>query len=99
MSCDPHKYKGVTKEVFDCVKKQVVSHGGSWEGDYASGKIDFEGKVKADYKGDAATGDFTVTVTKKPFVVTCGYVYGKIGAAISKCESAETMFGFIEDDE
>lgn len=99
MACEPHKYNGISQNVFDCVKQKVIKEGGAWEGDFGSGSVSFEGKVKGTYKGDIDAKTITLTVTKKPWIVSCDYVYGKIGAAISECEGAASMFGFIEADD
>jgi len=82
MACKRVDYQGVTPTVFDCMKKKLESTGIHVpSGD--SGKMSGKG-VTADYSWDGKS-ILAVTVTDKPFIVSCGYVTGKIHDAIQDC--------------
>ena len=83
MACQPVTYHNVTSSVFDCLKKELEAAGIHVPpGD--SGEISGQG-ITAKFKWDEAAATLWVEVTKKPFIVSCGFVTGKIHDAVQKC--------------
>ena len=82
MACKRVDYHGGTPTVFECMKKKLEDAGIH----VPSGpKGDMVGKeVTAEYIWDEKSV-LTVTVTKKPFFVSCGYVTGKIHDFVHEC--------------
>jgi hypothetical protein len=82
MACKPVTYHGVTPPVFNCMKKKLKAAGIKVpEGN--SGTISGKG-ISAKFKWDAVA-NLWIQVTKKPFIVSCSFVYGKVHDAIEAC--------------
>ncbi len=83
MGCSTVTYHGVTSGVFECLKKELedagykVPPGNSGE---MSG-----GGITADFNWNEGAADLAITIKKKPFIVSCGYVSGKIHDYVKKC--------------
>ncbi|MCP4582038.1 MAG: hypothetical protein GY839_10495 [candidate division Zixibacteria bacterium] len=82
MACSPVTYHGVTPKVFTCMKKNLQKAGIKVPAG-KSGTISGKG-ISAKFKWDGAS-DLWIQVTKKPFIVSCAYVNGKIHDAIEAC--------------
>lgn len=87
MACDPRSFPGVDPKVFSGIRVELA-------------KIDLELPetkegtitsqaygVTAAYRLDESTSTLHVEVTKKPFFVPCGYIYGKLEEAFARVKN------------
>ena len=80
--CNPITYSNVTSEVFECLKKKFESarihfptgNSGDMEGSGVKVHFEWDGK-----------SNLTITITEKPFIVSCGFVIGKITDFVHEC--------------
>ena len=79
MSCGSKTYTGITKEVADKMVKDLQAQG--MHATLPEGNINSRG-VSADYKWDESNSTLLVTVNSKPFIVSCGYVWGQLDKLI-----------------
>lgn len=80
--CNPITYNNVPPDVFTCMKKKLEGAGihvppGN------SGDMEGSG-VKAHFEWDGIK-NLKITIIDKPFIVTCGYVIGKITDFVHEC--------------
>lgn len=81
-ACDPIKYHNVKQDSFECMKKKLEAAGfhvppgnrGEMEGSGVKAHFEWDGK-----------SDLTITITSKPFIVTCGYVIKRINNFVHEC--------------
>lgn len=80
--CQPITFNNVTADVFICMKKKLEATGIH----VPSGNSgDMEGSgVKAHFEWDGKS-NLKITITDKPFIVSCGYVVGKITDFVHEC--------------
>lgn len=83
MGCSPVTYRGVTSEVFNCLKKELEDAGFHVPSGNI-GEISGDG-VTADFNWDEGAANLTITIKKKPLIASCGYVSGKIHDYVKKC--------------
>ena len=80
--CDSITYKGVTQDVFNCLKKKLEKAGVKIP---AGNEGELEGYgVKGHFKWDGKT-TLTVTVTDKPLILPCGMITGKLNETVQAC--------------
>ncbi|KKG16602.1 hypothetical protein EO98_08080 [Methanosarcina sp. 2.H.T.1A.6] len=85
MSCKPIKFQNVPPDVFKCMKKKLQ--------DYdihvpPGNRGELSGKgVTADFEWDG-TSSLTITITEKPFIVSCDTAARKIKAFVKECHGS-----------
>jgi len=80
--CNPVTYHNVKPDVFECMKKQLENAGIHVP---PGNSCDMEGSgVKAHFEWDGIS-NLTITIKDKPFIVSCGYVVGKISDFVHVC--------------
>ena len=83
--CNPITYHNVPPNVFDCMKKKLEAAGIHVPpGD--SGEMSGSG-VKAHFEWDGKD-NLKITIKEKPFIVSCGYVTGKISNFVHECHGS-----------
>ncbi len=85
-SCSKVTFHGVNTKVFECLKAEL-ERGGIAVPNGNSGTISGHG-IKADFEYNARADTLSIQVTDKPFLVTCGYITGRIHGSIEKCGGA-----------
>lgn len=80
--CQPINYNNVTPDVFTCMKKKLEATGIHVPAGN-SGEMEGSG-VKAHFEWDGRS-NIKITITDKPFIVSCGYVIGKITDFVHEC--------------
>ena len=58
-------------------RQAVESNGGTFVGDYGYGTFSGSG-IQGEYRKLMGGDSYVVTITKKPWLVSCGYIEGKI---------------------
>jgi len=90
--CNPVTFHGVTPAVWACLKEKLIDSGATWRSPLGvtntpipqiAGSIDGHG-VAASFTWDGADA-LTVTVTGKPFFISCGHITGAIHDALVAC--------------
>lgn len=85
MGCKPVTFKNVTPAVFNCMKKKLQGVGIHVP---AGKKGELSGNgVTADYEWDGVS-KLTVTLTEKPFIISCGAAVGKINDFVKQCQGS-----------
>jgi hypothetical protein len=83
MACDPLSYSGVDSSKWECAKEVVRSeYGITIESDHGEAT---ERSFTLEWSYDANAEQLQIQCTKKPFVVPCGMVNGRIEDAAGKC--------------
>ena len=82
MSCKPIKFRNVSPEVFDCMKKKLQAAGihvppGN------RGELSGSGVV-ADFEWDGQSS-LVITITEKPSIVSCDTAATKIKEFVRQC--------------
>ena len=86
MGCPTWTYttKKDPKELLRQAKQAAKEHGIEFEGDERSGKVSGRG-VKGWYRVEKGNPTkISIKVTNKPFIVSCGFVKGKMDKAAMK---------------
>lgn len=87
MACDPFDVvvPGDPSTLFDRVKAKVESQGGTVTGDASSGTISGHVPLFGDFQGSytVSGSTVTITVTKKPFLVSCSVIESGAGTFLS----------------
>lgn len=79
--CEPVTYH-ITPDVFECMKKKLKDAGiQATQGN--SGDMEGSG-IKAHFEWDGKS-NLIITVKMKPFILSCGFVNGKIEAFVDEC--------------
>lgn len=82
MGCNPITFHNVTPSVFACMKNKLTEAGIPVP---PGNEGDMQGQgVKAHFKWDGVA-NLTITVTDKPWIVSCGTVIGKIQDFVHSC--------------
>lgn len=82
MGCNPVTYHNVTPNVFICMKSKLAAAGIPVP---PGNEGDMQGQgVKAHFSWDGAS-TLTITITDKPWIVSCGTVIGKIQDFVHSC--------------
>ena len=82
-NCESITVSGVTHDTFECMKKKLQDYG-----------IDVPSENKGELSGKGITGSFewdgeselTLTITRKPFFITCGTAEREITRFIDECK-------------
>ncbi len=83
--CNPVTYHNVTSDVFECMKNKLkdagihVSPGNSGDMEGSGVKAHFEWDGKSNLK---------ITIKSKPFILSCGYIIGKIADFLHECHGS-----------
>jgi len=79
-------YHGVTQAIIDCLKVKLQDGGVNGVGTSSDteGELTSHG-ITADYLYDPINQMLTITITHKPFFVSCGEIVGKIHDALTAC--------------
>ncbi|MDD4497792.1 MAG: hypothetical protein PHV51_06545 [Methanosarcinaceae archaeon] len=85
MGCKPVTFKDVTPDVFGCMKKKLQKNGINVP-QGKKGGLSGRG-VFADYEWDGVS-KLTVTITEKPFIISCGELERKIKGFVKQCQRA-----------
>ena len=83
--CNPVTFHKVTPDVFECMKK-MLKDAGILVSSGNSGDIEGSG-VKAHFEWDGKS-NLKITIKSKPFILSCGYVKGKIADFLHKCHGS-----------
>ena len=79
----PVTYHNITPDVFECMKKKLKGAGihvpqgnnGDMEGSGVKAYFEWDGK-----------SDLIITIQKKPFILSYGFVLGKIKSFVDDCQ-------------
>jgi hypothetical protein len=83
VACDPLYYSGVDSSKWECAKEVVRSeYGITIEADHGEAT---ERGFTLQWSYDASAEELQIQCTKKPFVVPCGMVNGRIEDAAGQC--------------
>jgi len=82
--CKPVTYHNITPDVFECMKKKLIDSGihvpqgnsGDMEGSGVIAHFEWDGK-----------SNLIITIKKKPFITSCGFVIGKIEDFVDDCHN------------
>jgi hypothetical protein len=83
--CNPVTYDNVTPDVFECMKKKLKD-AGIYVSPGNDGDIEGSG-VKAHFEWNGKS-NLKITIKSKPFILSCGYVIGKIEDFLHKCQGS-----------
>jgi len=85
VSCRPIKFRNVPPETFSCMKKKLQNHGI----DVPSGRRgELSGKgITASFEWDGVS-NLVITITEKPFIVSCEGVAMKIKQFVRECHGS-----------
>jgi hypothetical protein len=83
VACDPLNYSGVDSSKWECAK-EVVRREYGIDIDSDHGEASERGFTLA-WSYDASAEELHIKCTKKPFVVPCGMVKGRINDAAGQC--------------
>ena len=91
-ACDPFKisFQGSAEELFEKIKKLVQENGGTISGNSSGGSLSVStpvGKVDADYS--VSGQECTITITKKPFLLSCSAIESFIKGHIPSVDAAD----------
>jgi hypothetical protein len=83
VACDPLNFSGVDSSMWECAKEVVRGdYGISIDSDQAEAS---ERGFTLKWSYDSSVQTLQIQCTKKPFVVPCGMVNGRIKDAAAKC--------------
>jgi hypothetical protein len=81
--CNPVTFHGVSPAVFDCIRAKLIAAGVMFSAPDNAGTLTGHG-VAASFSWDGADA-LTVTITGKPFFISCGHITGAIHDALVAC--------------
>lgn len=85
MSCRPIKFRNISPDTFKCMKKKLLDEGiGVPPGNI--GRLSGSGVV-ADFEWDGQS-KLTITITEKPFLVSCEVAAMKIKQFVRQCHGS-----------
>ncbi|HII80780.1 MAG TPA: hypothetical protein HA261_10420 [Methanosarcina sp.] len=85
MSCKPIKLRNVPPEVFNCMKKKLQGAGINVP---PGNKGELSGSgIVADFEWDGQS-NLTITITEKPFIVSCEVAAMKIKQFVRQCHGS-----------
>jgi len=82
-NCGPVAYSGVTPDIFECMKQDLLDYG-IYVPPGQSGELSGNG-ITANFQWDGESR-LTITVTDKPFFVSCGTVTDEIRQFAQNCQ-------------
>ncbi len=85
MSCKPITFRNVPPEVFNCMKKKLQEAGIHVPPGYR-GELSGKG-ISADFDWDGQS-KLTITITEKPFIVSCELAAQKIKGFVRDCHGS-----------
>lgn len=85
MSCKPIMFHNVPPDTFKCMKKKL-QEAGIHVPPGNSGELSGSGVV-ADFEWDGQS-NLTITITEKPFIVSCNTAARKIKAFVKECHGS-----------
>lgn len=85
MSCRPIKFRNVSPDTFNCMKKKL-QNAGIHVPPGNTGELSGKG-ITADFEWDGQS-NLIVTITEKPFIVSCEVVAMKIKGFVRECHSS-----------
>ncbi|WP_048178844.1 hypothetical protein [Methanosarcina siciliae] len=85
MSCKPIMFHNVPHDTFNCMKKKLQGAGISVPPGNR-GELSGSGVV-ADFEWDGQS-NLTITITEKPFIVSCDTVARKIKSFVKECHGS-----------
>ncbi len=87
MACDPKSFSGVNSQTFAGIRIELAKIELELPEEHEGVITSKAYGVTAAYKLDEETEVLRVEVTKKPFFVPCGYIYGKLEEAFSRVKN------------
>jgi hypothetical protein len=85
MSCKPVTFRNVPPDTFKCMKKKLQDYGIHVP---AGNRGELSGKgVTADFEWDGKS-ILTITITEKPFIVSCDTAARKIKDFVKQCNGS-----------
>ncbi|MDD4681479.1 MAG: hypothetical protein PHP79_11495 [Clostridia bacterium] len=85
MSCRPITFRNVPPDTFNCMKKKLQEAGIHIQPGYR-GELSGKG-VTADFEWDGQS-KLTITITEKPFIVSCEFAAQKIKGFVRDCHGS-----------
>ena len=85
MSCRPIKFRDVSPDTFNCMKKKLQNAGINVP---PGNRGELSGKgITADFEWDGQS-NLTITITEKPFIVSCEVAAMKIKQFVRQCHGS-----------
>jgi hypothetical protein len=85
MSCRPIKFRDVSPDTFNCMKKKL-QNAGIHVPPGNRGELSGKG-ITADFEWDGQS-NLTITITEKPFIVSCEVAAMKIKQFVRQCHGS-----------
>ena len=85
LSCTPIKFRNVPPDVFNCMKKKLQEYGIHVP---PGNRGEISGKGLLQISNGMGNLHLTITITEKPFIVSCGAVAGKIKGFVKECHGS-----------
>ena len=85
MSCKPIIFRNVKPDTFNCMKKKLQDNGIYIPGGYR-GELSGKG-ITASFEWDGQS-NLTITITEKPFIVSCEVAAQKMRAFVRACHGS-----------
>ena len=85
MSCRPIKFRNVPPETFNCMKKKLQNHG-IYIPSGSVGTLSGKG-ITASFEWDGVS-NLVITITEKPFIVSCEVAAMKIRQFVRECHGS-----------
>ncbi len=85
MSCKPIKFRNVSSETLNCMKKKLQNHG-IYVPSGSRGELSGKG-ITASFEWDGVS-NLVITITEKPFIVSCEVVAMKIKQFVRECHGS-----------